>query len=182
MHAFRTFQAIVVWSLGCWIYGDYDWFRREILQILIGEPFLWVHQFQRYAVGRILLLHRSCIGRSAMLIINQHGLIIQFHVYVFWYFCIIYNPGHAASHNDDPISWTEKYFHASSGYPADYKHTTWFNVDNDSAKKHPLQVTQGEYWGHKNYQRVSPYYFNTITNSTFFFARDIFILILAMIR
>ncbi|XP_071099564.1 iduronate 2-sulfatase-like [Haliotis cracherodii] len=51
----------------------------------------------------------------------------------------IFHPGMAASGNDDPISWTDPYFHAKDTY-GDMK-DIWYAVPESKVKREPLQDT-----------------------------------------
>ena len=50
----------------------------------------------------------------------------------------IFHPGTPSGH-DDPISWTEPYFHAGNDHWGKYNLQTWYAADVDEVKKHPLQ-------------------------------------------
>ena len=50
----------------------------------------------------------------------------------------IFHPG-VASGYDDPMSWTEKYFHANSRYWKDYSHYSWYAANESEVNRHPLQ-------------------------------------------
>ena len=53
----------------------------------------------------------------------------------------VFHPG-AASGQDDPISWTEPYFHGSNAHWVSHSHQTWYAADVDEVKKHPLPDQQ----------------------------------------
>lgn len=49
----------------------------------------------------------------------------------------IFHPGMASGH-DDPVSWTEKYFHAHSKYWSKYPRYSWYAANESETEKHPL--------------------------------------------
>lgn len=53
----------------------------------------------------------------------------------------VFHPGRSSG-DDDPISWSEKYFHADNTYWYRRMHRSWLIVDDDEAAAHPLEDMQ----------------------------------------
>ncbi|ELU17681.1 hypothetical protein CAPTEDRAFT_166110 [Capitella teleta] len=53
----------------------------------------------------------------------------------------VFHPGHSSG-QDDPISWSEKYFHADNSHWESRMHNTWLAVNDSEAEQFPLEDMQ----------------------------------------
>ena len=67
----------------------------------------------------------------------------------------IFHPGIASGH-DDPVSWTEKYFHAHSKYWDKYPRYSWYAANDSEVDRHPLIDTMTADHAVETLKRLAP--------------------------
>ena len=68
----------------------------------------------------------------------------------------VFHPGEAASGHDDPISWSEKYFHANNSAWKNEGRDAWMQADEEKVKQYPLEDMQIATKAIETLERLAP--------------------------